>query len=148
MPKYRESAIKIGAYRESPSGAVLPAARFPGDVTVIERRYGLEFKWPDEQDRPALLDGKDAVGPKHRPKTGVMLRREDQSGVSGTGVVADFAEFPSGRVVMEWRNDENDDLPFSDTGIDIRPTIQVAIGIHGHGGRTEFIYDNGKVAEQ
>lgn len=147
MAKYRDSAVTVGAYQEKPSGGLLPAARFPTDVTVIERLYGLELKWPDQQDRPVLLEEKTMLGPDGQPETGVMLRREDQSGVSGTGVVADFAEFPSGRVVLEWRNDDNDDLSFSDTGIDIRPTMEVAIAIHGHAGRTQFIYDTGKVAE-
>lgn len=80
-------------------------------------------------------------------RTGVLHRREDQSGVSGTGVVADFAHFPSGRVLMEWRNDENPDLKFDDTGLDVRPSMEAAVGIHGHGGRTEFVYDDGEVAD-
>ena len=34
-----------------------------------------------------------------------LVREEDESGVSGTGVVAVGVEFPSGAVVFEWLND-------------------------------------------
>lgn len=147
MPKYRDSAVTTAAFQE-PSGGLLPAACFPTGVTVVERLGELVFHWPDDEGDPTVrLEETGSLGPTRRVTSGVMLRREDQSGVSGTGVVADFAEFPSGRTVLEWRNDENENLAFSDTGIDIRPTIEVAIAIHGHGGRTEFIYDNGQVAE-
>lgn len=147
MPKYRDSVIATGAYRASPSSPALPAATFPQGETVIEGPNELEFHWPDDRDRALHLEAASELGSDSRPQTGVMLRGEDQSGVSGTGVVADFVEFPSGRVVIEWRNDQNENLEFADTGIDIRPRMEVAVAIHGHGGRTQFIYDNGQVAE-
>ncbi|UTF56011.1 hypothetical protein [Natronosalvus rutilus] len=147
MAKYRDSVLTKGSYRASPSSAALPAVQFPRGVTVIEGANELEFHWPDEESGGLHLEDVTQIASDRRPLTGVMLRREDQSGVSGTGVVADFAQFPSGRVVIEWRNDENENLQFTDTGIDIRPRMEVAVAIHGHGGRTEFIYDNGKVAD-
>lgn len=147
MPKYRDSVIATGAYRASPSSEALPAAQFPRRATVIEGPNELEFHWPEADGQALPLEDVTVIASDRRPRTGVMLRREDQSGVSGTGVVADFAEFPSGRVVIEWRNDENENLQFTDTGIDIRPRMEVAVAIHGHSGRTEFMYDNGKVAD-
>lgn len=38
----------------------------------------------------------------HIPRAFQLVRREDESGVSGTGVVAVGVQFPSGCVVMEW----------------------------------------------
>lgn len=64
------------------------------------------------------------------PRTFYLLRRQDVSGVSGTGVVAVGAVMPSGRAVLEWCS------PW--------PTITVfesweqVVRIHGHQGRTEL----------
>jgi len=132
----RGSKIETG-FVKSPEGGFEPAVSFPsgrvasdnGDRVTVERDRRLHTS-PDTEVR-----------------AGVMNRNEDASGVSGTGVVADFAEFPSGRVLIEWRNDENENLRFDDTGLDLRPHIESAVGIHGHGGRTEFIYDDGEVAD-
>lgn len=64
-----------------------------------------------------------------RPFT--LYRREDPSGVSGTGVVADGAVFrDDGRVVVKWRNSANPyPLPF--------PSIEALLAVHGHGGKTQ-----------
>lgn len=133
----RGSKIDVG-FVKVPSGGFAPAAEFPSGRVATD-------------DGELLIVGEDR---RLHPSTdgevraGVMNRNEDASGVSGTGVVADFAEFPSGRVLIEWRNDENDQLRFDDTGLDVRPHMESAVGIHGHGGRTEFIYDDtGEVAD-
>jgi hypothetical protein len=57
-----------------------------------------------------------------------LVRQEDVTGVSGTGVVAYGAEFPDGRIVMRWC-----------TGVDstvIYDSEADLIAIHGHDGRT------------
>lgn len=120
-----------------PGGCFAPAAEFPSGRVVTD-------------DGELLMVGEDRrlhPSTDAEVRTGVMNRTQDASGVSGTGVVADFAEFPSGRVLIEWRNDENENLRFDDTGLDVRPHMESAVGIHGHGGRTEFRYDDGEVAD-
>ena len=71
-----------------------------------------------------------------------VVRTEDESGVSGTGVVAVGVEFVnSGAVVWEWLNDENPDLDTTQNGIKFAPGpdgVEDAIEVHGHGGRTEI----------
>lgn len=133
----RASNAETGFVKDvSPGAGFLAAVRFPsgrvatdnGDLVTIG--YGRRLHSSTDVD----------------VRTGVIHRLEDASGVSGTGVVADFAEYPSDRVIMEWRNDENPDLSFDDTGLDVRPSMEAAVGIHGHGGRTEFVYDSGEVA--
>lgn len=57
-----------------------------------------------------------------------MVRNEDESGVSGTGVVAYGVEFPNGQCVMYWLT--------AYSSIAIYPTAQELISIHGHGGKT------------
>lgn len=77
-----------------------------------------------------------------------LVREEDESGVSGTGVVAVGAQFPSGFIHIEWLNDANDNLDTSRNGIAQYPgaetedadSVENAIRdvekVHGHGGRT------------
>ena len=133
----RGSKVDAG-FVKVPGGGFAPAAEFPSGRVVTD-------------DGELLILGEDRrlhPSTEGEVRTGVMNRTEDASGVSGTGVVADFAEFPSGRVLIEWRNDENENLRFDDTGLDVRPHMESAVGIHGHGGRTEFIYDDtGEVAD-
>ena len=61
------------------------------------------------------------------------MRREDVSGVSGTGVVAVGCVYPSGRVVIEWRE------PYRSMGI--YGGIDQVDAIHGHDGGTEVAWD-------
>jgi len=60
-----------------------------------------------------------------------LLRKEDQSGVSGTGIVARGVVLPSGHCVMEW-------LTFT-SSIAIYKNINDLIEIHSHGGKTQVI---------
>lgn len=60
-----------------------------------------------------------------------LLRKEDESGVSGTGIVAIGAVLPSGQCVLEW-------LTFT-SSIAIYKNIDAVQEIHGHGGKTEVV---------
>jgi hypothetical protein len=61
----------------------------------------------------------------------VLHRKEDVSGVSGTGIVAEGVQFTDGRIVMRWIVDGK---PHTTTEFD---SIQDLLTIHGHEGRTE-----------
>lgn len=59
-----------------------------------------------------------------------MLNRfEDETGVSGTGAVAEGVEFSDGRVAMRWMT-ETASVAFYDC-------IEHVEQIHGHGGKTQ-----------
>ncbi len=58
-----------------------------------------------------------------------LVRDEDVSGVSGTGVVAQGVEFDDGTVVMRW-------LSALPTTVVHDRGIESVVGIHGHEGRT------------
>ena len=63
------------------------------------------------------------------PRTGVLVRTDDETGISGTGVVAWIVEFPDGVTVTRW------------AVTDIRQTcvwaaVDDVLAIHGHGGKT------------
>ncbi len=59
----------------------------------------------------------------------VLDRESDETGVSGTGVVADAVEFDSGWVVLSWRADDG-------TGVGVYPDTRAVERIHGHDGKT------------
>lgn len=57
-----------------------------------------------------------------------LERKEDESGVSGTGKVAEGVEFDTGDVVLCWLT--------STSSIGVYRNIKAVQAIHGHGGRT------------
>ena len=57
-----------------------------------------------------------------------LVRKEDVSGVSGTGLVAEGVEFHDGQVVLSWFGQHH--------SIGIHPNIQEVVAIHGHGGKS------------
>lgn len=58
-----------------------------------------------------------------------LERQEDETGVSGTGSVAEGVQFSDGRCVMRW----NGQL----SSIAIYNNVEDLIAIHGHGGKTK-----------
>ena len=62
-----------------------------------------------------------------------LLRLEDESGVSGTGWVAEGAVFSNGWVALIWLTDT--------PSLNFYPSIEAVQSIHGHGGRTRVVYD-------
>jgi hypothetical protein len=65
-----------------------------------------------------------------------LVREEDDSGVSGTGIVAEGVEFSNGRVSLTWLKSHLGMVGNYDN-------ITVVTKVHGHGGKTrvEWIYD-------
>lgn len=60
-----------------------------------------------------------------------LQRNEDESGISGEGIVARGVIFPSGKVVMEWQTFHSSMGSFDN--------IDDVIAIHGHDGKTLVI---------
>lgn len=58
----------------------------------------------------------------------VLQRREDPSGVSGVGTVAEGVQFHDGQVVISWFGKHH--------SVEVWPSIEGAEQIHGHSGRT------------
>lgn len=74
------------------------------------------------------------------PLRGHLKRTTDESGVSGEGVVAEFALFTGGRTVISWYNDANENLDTAGNGLAVYDTYEDAVAVHGHEGATEFIF--------
>lgn len=61
-----------------------------------------------------------------------LNRKVDISGVSGTGVVAEGVEFHDGQCALSWFGSHHT--------IEISPSIEDVVDIHGHEGSTELIW--------
>lgn len=89
------------------------------------------------EKRPTPTEWESAEDSK-RPRRFWLHRHEDESGVSGTGVVAVGVQMPSGKVAMEWLNAANETVDTEDNGWAIYSSIEDAEAVHGHDGRTEI----------
>lgn len=63
------------------------------------------------------------------PQAFLLVREQDVSGVSGTGVVAEGAEFSDGTCALRWRGDLRSTAVYTNVG--------ELIAIHGHDGKTK-----------
>ena len=61
-----------------------------------------------------------------------LLRKEDFSGVSGTGLVAEGVQFSDGTCAMRWKT--------ATTSTAIYRNIEELEHIHGHEGRTQVVW--------
>lgn len=68
---------------------------------------------------------KDSARPPQRFK---LMRKNDVSGVSGTGHVADGVVFHDGTTVIYWRTDN--------ASVGVYKSIESLLSIHGHEGAT------------
>jgi hypothetical protein len=62
----------------------------------------------------------------------VLLRTEDESGTSGTGIVAEGVEFTDGSVALRWRSIINSTVVYDN--------LKAVDLIHGHGGKTQVAF--------
>ena len=61
-----------------------------------------------------------------------LERDEDESGVSGTGIVAEGVVFTDGTAVLRWRT-----KPYASTAV--YASLAELEHIHGHGGKTRVV---------
>lgn len=62
------------------------------------------------------------------PRRFVLNRLEDETGISGVGLVAWGVEFPDGRVVMRWASEHRSTALYD--------SMDDVVIIHGHNGKT------------
>jgi len=68
------------------------------------------------------------------PRRFVLNRIEDETGVSGTGVVAWGVEFPDGVAVLRWNTPWPTSVVWHDRG------MAAVDHVHGHNGKTEIMW--------
>ncbi len=106
-----------------------------------------DFEWPDYTKPPYTTTPLPGITvttgslefttakpliPTTKGRRFVMVREEDVSGVSGTGVVAEGCVFSNGAVAYTW-------LTYMTT-MAWAPSIDVLKNIHGHGGKTKIVF--------
>jgi hypothetical protein len=62
------------------------------------------------------------------------MRDEDETGISGTGAVAEGVEFSDGTVALRWLSAWPTSVVFHDRG------IKAVEAVHGHGGKTRIVF--------
>lgn len=67
-------------------------------------------------------------------KTFQLYRHEDETGVSGIGLVAEGVEFSDGKVAMRWTVGDHRSTSTWDS-------IASVEAIHGHDGKTAVVWD-------
>ena len=70
------------------------------------------------------------------PKRFALYRREDATGVSGTGVVATGVVWPDGHAALRWKADDHDAASSTSAWTSVADLLRV----HGHDGLSEIIY--------
>lgn len=68
-----------------------------------------------------------------RARTFKLIRDEDETGISGTGAVAEGIEFSNGMCAMSWLTAMH--------SLAVYPNIRQLEAIHGHNGRTRVVFD-------
>lgn len=69
-----------------------------------------------------------------QPRVFSLVRHEDVSGVSGTGIVAQGVQFRDGQIALQWC------CPGLPSSMSIWPSLEDMLTIHGHRGRTEVVW--------
>ena len=73
-----------------------------------------------------------ATRPDHALWTFVLRRDDDESGVSGIGVVAQGVIFTDGVVALRWMGSRKSTAVYA--------SIEDVEKIHGHGGKTKIVF--------
>lgn len=67
-----------------------------------------------------------------------LVRKEDVSGVSGVGVVAEGVQFHDGQIAVSWFGKHH--------CISVWPHIEDVVAIHGHEGKTIVEWDEREIS--
>lgn len=65
-------------------------------------------------------------------RTFKLVRHEDATGISGTGHIADGAQFSDGTCVLRWKTGHRSTCVYD--------SLESLIAIHGHGGKTRVTW--------
>lgn len=70
------------------------------------------------------------------PKRFALHRRQDATGVSGTGVVATGVVWPDGHAALRWKADD----PEVASSTSVWTSVADLLRVHGHDGLSEIVY--------
>ncbi len=67
-------------------------------------------------------------------RTFLLRRTEDESGISGTGNVAEGVEFSNGKCVLCWITQYR--------SVTVYDSVRELVSIHGHDGKTKVVWED------
>src|SRR4051794_2358175 len=70
------------------------------------------------------------------PKRFVLYRKQDATGVSGTGVVATGVVWPDGHAALRWKADDRE----AASSTSVWSSVVDMLRVHGHNGLSEIVY--------
>lgn len=68
-----------------------------------------------------------------------LMRHQDLSGLSGTGIIAIGVVYPNGKAHMQWVSYK--------TSFEMHDSVENLIDIHSHGGATELLWGDPPCAD-
>lgn len=83
-------------------------------------------------DKPTVRQVNPLTAP--RARTFKLVRDEDETGISGTGTVAEGVEFSNGMCAMSWLTAMH--------SVAVYPNVRQLQAIHGHNGRAKVRFDD------
>ncbi len=96
----------------------------PDDVALLSKP-GPKPRLPTARERHPLTTS--------AMRTFKLVRTQDETGISGTGVVAEGVEFSNGWCAMSWLTAMH--------SVAVYPNVRAVEAIHGHNGRTRVVFD-------
>lgn len=69
-----------------------------------------------------------------RPRYFKLVRDQDETGISGEGIVAEGVEFSNGMCAMSWLTAMH--------SVAVYPNVRQLEAIHGHNGRTRVVFES------
>lgn len=113
---------QVGDDRFDPDKLRLPRRR---DIDALLRKPGPKPRLPTVAERHPLTTS--------NTRTFKLVRTQDETGISGTGVVAEGIEFTNGWCALSWLTAMH--------SVAVYPNVRAVEAIHGHNGRTKVLFD-------
>lgn len=131
----REELVALGdgmAYTDL-DDAFAEHAGESSELAKLTREAAEEAFWEDDERDLLLLDAFSTIDALPEPQVFYLVRLEDETGTSGTGVVAEGIKFFDGAVAMRWRTAVRSTAFYN--------SMEDVEAIHGHGGKTTVIWE-------
>ena len=71
-----------------------------------------------------------------------LIRDVDESGVSGTGTVAEGVQFSNGRCALTWLTQQHQINGDNWSSVGVYASIEAVDLVHGHGGLTRIVFED------